>query len=91
LLDGPVVGAGAFDGHDQVPDVMLLHGLANAVEGRAQVALGVGHGRGGQQHPAKEVGEQVTGAGLGAVDGDDAEVLRTDGLDPLAEVAFERE
>ena len=36
----------------------------------------------GDEDAAVEVGEHPLGAGLGAVDGDDAEVLRPDGLDP---------
>ena len=36
---------------------------------------------GADEDAAVEVGEHPLGAGLGAVDGDDPEVLRTDGLD----------
>src|SRR5206468_10451081 len=40
-----------------------------------------------QEHTAVEVGEEVAGARLGTVDGDDAEVLGPDGLDARREEA----
>jgi len=77
-LHGAVVLAGALDEDDQVAQVMLLHGLTEAVDGGLEVAAGVGQRGRRAQHLAVEVGEQPLGAGLGAVDGDDAEVLRPD-------------
>src|SRR5438445_2961007 len=38
-------------------------------------------GSGFEEHAAVEVGEEVAGAGLGTVQGDDAEVLGSNGLD----------
>ena len=45
---------------------------------------------GGYEDAAVEVGEHPLGAGLGAVDGDDAEVLRPDGLDARDRQSFGR-
>ena len=39
------------------------------------------------QRPAEEIGEQPLGAGLGAIDANDAEVLGADGLDALDELS----
>ena len=41
----------------------------------------------GDEDAAVEVGEHPVGAGLGRVDGDDAEVLGSDGLDARGEEA----
>jgi hypothetical protein len=80
-LDGAVVLAGELDEDDEVAQVVLLLGAAEAIDGGLEVAAGVGQGGGLEQDVAVEVGEQPLGAGLGAVDGDDAEVLGPDLLD----------
>src|ERR1700736_6605594 len=65
LLDGPMIFAGAFDGDDEVAEVVLLASLTDAVAG----------------------GEEVVGARLGAIDGDNAEVFGSDSLDAWDELA----
>ena len=86
-LDGSMVFAGAFDGDDEIAELVLDHGLAKAIDGGLEVAAAVGQGGGLDQDAAIEVGQEVTGACLGAVHGDDAEVLRPDGLNAWAEQA----
>ena len=87
VLHRAMVFAGAFDGDDEVGQLVLAHGLADAVDGGLEVAAVVGHGRRFKQCPAVEVGEEVAGAGFGAVDGDDAEVFRSHSLDAWGELA----
>ena len=54
--------------------------LAEVVDGGLEVTAVMGQRGRFQQDAPVEVGEEVAGAPLGAVDGDDAEVFRTDGL-----------
>ena len=86
-LHGPMVLAGAFDGDDQVAQVVLTHRLADAVDGGLQVAAAVRHGCGFEQRAAVKVGEEVARAGLGTIDGEDAKVLGADRLDAGRELA----
>ena len=86
-LHGPMVFAGAFDGDDQVGQVVLAHRLADAVDGGLQVATLVRQGRRFEQDAAVEIGEEVARAGLGTIDGEDAKVLGADRLDAGREQA----
>jgi hypothetical protein len=55
--------------------------LANLGDGGVEVGPVVGDHRGRDENAAVEVGEEELGAGLGAVEADDAEVFGTDLLD----------
>jgi len=79
--------AGAVEGDDDVAEVVLPPGLADAVEGGLEVAAARGQGRRLPQRAAVEVGAAIAGACLGAVAGDDAEVFGADGLNPWRELA----
>ena len=81
-LDGEVVSPGPLDGDDEVGDAGPGDGLADRPGHGLEARPGVLDDGGGYDDAAVEVGEHPLGAGLGAVDGDDAEVLRPDGLDP---------
>ena len=74
-LEGAIVVAGAFDGDDDGAQVMVVHGLPNAVDGGLQLAALMFEGGGLEDGLAVEVGEQVARSGLGAVDGDYAKVF----------------
>jgi hypothetical protein len=87
-LHGSVIFAGAFDEDDEIAEVMLLSGLVDAVDGGVEVAAGMVESGGLQEGAAVEVREQVAGASLGAVDGDNAEMFRADGLDAGGELAI---
>jgi len=79
-LDGTVIVAGAFDGHDDVAQVVIGHDLPEAIDGGLQVAFRVGQGLGIDEDLAIEVSDQEARTRLGTVDGDDAKVGRTDFL-----------
>src|SRR5262245_3023993 len=74
-LHGAMVLAGAFDGDDEVAEVVLGQGLAEAVESGLQSAVSVADLGRLEQWLAVEVGEHVLGATLAAVETEDAEVL----------------
>jgi hypothetical protein len=80
-LHGTVVFAGACDEHDEIAKLVLCLGLAEPVDGGMEVRAGMVERRGLQEDMAVEVGEEVTGPRLGAIEGDDAEVIGADGLD----------
>src|SRR5713101_3887789 len=82
LADDVVVTAGAFDGDNQVVQRMKLLGLTQAGDGGFQVSAVMFDDGGRNQDVAKEVAQHPFGAGLGAIDTDDAEMLRADFLDP---------
>ena len=80
-LDGEVVAAGPLDGDDEVAEAGSA--TASRIVGPwPRVPRGCARRRWRYEDAAVEVGEHPFGAGLGAVDGDDAEVLGPDGLDP---------
>jgi hypothetical protein len=81
-LDGEVVSPGPLDGDDEVGDTGPGEGLADRPDHGLEARPGMLDDGRGYDDAAVEVGEHPLGAGLGAVDGDDAEVLRPDGLDP---------
>lgn len=66
---------------------MLGEGLADLGDGGVQSGAVVLDRGGRDQDAAVEVGQQEFGAGLGAVEADDAEVLGTDLLDAGMEQA----
>src|SRR5229473_4959237 len=82
LANDVVVTAGAFDGDDQVVQRMKLLGLTQASDGGLQVGAIMFDDEGRDQDVAKKVAQHPLGAGLGAIDTDDAEMLRSDFLDP---------
>src|SRR5690242_14321538 len=79
--------AGLLDGDDRVAEVLLGDGAPEVGDGGVESRAGVLDGGQGDEDAAVEVGEQPVGAGLGRVDGDDAEVFGPDGLDPRGEQA----
>ena len=87
-LHRAVIAAGLLDGDDEVPQVVLGDGPPEVGEGCVESGAGVLDGGQGDEDAAVEVGEQPGGAGLGAVDGDNAEVLGSDGLDARGQEAF---
>ena len=78
-LDRAVVAAGPFDDHDQVADLGRSR-AERTLDRRANPAGLLDHG-GSDEDAAVEVGEHPFGTGLGAIDGDDTEVLGSDPLD----------
>ena len=58
-LDGAMIVAGAFDGDDDILEVVLAHGLTDAVDDGLEVAARVRHGGGFEEGAAVEVGEEV--------------------------------
>src|SRR5262245_51755773 len=87
-LHRAMIRAGLLDGDDRVAEVMLGDGAPELGDGGVKSRAGVLDGGQGDEDAAVEVGEQPVGAGLGRVDGDDAEVLRSDGLDAGGQEAF---
>src|SRR5207249_4829385 len=81
-LDGSVVASCALDGDDVVLDAVLVQGLVEEPHGGLQTGLIMLDDGGRDEDPAVEVGEHDFGAGLGAIDAEDAEALGSDGLDP---------
>ena len=80
-LDEAVIAAGAFDGDEAVAELMVGEGLADVGDGGVEVGSVVGDGGGRDEDAAVEVGEEELGAGLGAVEAEDAEVFGSDLLD----------
>jgi len=76
-----VVAAGALDGDAEVAEVVVGDGLAEPGEGLVKGRAVVVHGGGRHEEGAVEVGEHPLGAGLGGIDGGDAEVRGADLLD----------
>ncbi len=81
-LDRRVVVAGALDGDDRIAEVMLGRGAADPGGEVAEPLAGMLDGSGLNYDISIEIGEHPFGTGLGAIDGDDAEVLGPDLLDP---------
>jgi hypothetical protein len=86
-LDRTMLFAGAFEGDHEVAQVVLADGLPEAIDGGLEVAALGGQGRGFEQDAAVAVGQEVAGAGLGTVDGDDAKVFGADALDARDKLA----
>src|SRR5260370_41738505 len=82
LADDVVVTAGAFDGDDQVVERMKLLGMTQAGDGGLQVGAIMFDDDGRDQDVAKEVAQHPFGAGLGAIDTHDAEMLLSNLLYP---------
>ena len=80
-LDRSVVASGALDDDDQVLDVVPGHGVADGRHGGLEARPVVLDGGRLDEDSAVEVGEHDFGAGLGAIDADEGEVLRPDSLD----------
>jgi hypothetical protein len=81
-VDGGVIVAGALDGDDEVAEVVVGPGPADAGREVVEPPAGLLDDGGSDEDVALEIGEHPFGAGLGAIDGDDAEVLGPDLLDP---------
>jgi hypothetical protein len=80
-LDRGVVVAGALDGDDEVAEVVIGHGLANAGREVGERLAGMLDRRRVDEDVAIEIGEHPFGPGLDTIDGDDAEVLGANLLD----------
>jgi hypothetical protein len=72
---------GLLDGDDHVLDLMLLAEPVDLVDHPAERGLLMLDDRGRGEDGAIEVGEHPLGAVLGAIDGDDAEMLGADPFD----------
>ena len=81
-LDRLVIGPGPFDGDDEIPELVGGLGLTQGGDGLPEALAGLFGERGGDQDAAVEIGEHPFEAGLGTIDGDDAEVLGLGLLDP---------
>src|SRR6266850_5177799 len=81
VLNGAMVTAGPLDGDHEVAQVVVAAGPAELIDGGVEGGAVVREQRGGHQDVAVEIGEHPLGAGLGAIDRDDAEVFGTDLLD----------
>jgi hypothetical protein len=79
------IATGALDNDDQVFEVMASNGLAENSDGFVEGSPIVFDDRGSDEDAAVEVGRHPLGASLGAVNGDDTEVLRTNFLNPWRE------
>jgi hypothetical protein len=86
-LNGAVIVAGHFDGDDAIAHVGLGDGELHTLDGGREVAPGMSHGGRFEENTAIEVGEEIARARFGAIDSEDAEVLRPDGLDAGGEEA----
>jgi hypothetical protein len=82
-----MIRAGLLDGDDEVAEVVLGDGPPELVDGGVESRACVLDCGQRDEDAAVEVGEQPGGAGLGAVDGDDAEGLGADGLDARGQEA----
>ena len=81
-LDRQVIVAGALDGDDEIAEVMVGHGARDAGDEVVEPLTGMLDDGGVDEDVAIEIGEHPFGSGLGAIDGDDTEVLGADLLDP---------
>ena len=77
-----VIATGALDDDDQIFQAIASDGLAENSDGFVESGPIVFDDRGRDEGAAVEVGHHPLRAGLGAVNGDDAEVLGTDFLNP---------
>jgi hypothetical protein len=82
-----VIAAGAFDGDEEIAEVVSGDGLPELLEGVVEGEAVVFDERGWDEDVAEEVGEHPFGAGLGTIDGDDAKVFGSDLLDARVEGA----
>ena len=87
-LDGAMIVAGHFDGDDAIAQLVLSAGLANAFDGRAKIIAVVLERGGRKKDLAIEVGEEIAGPRLGAIEGEDAEVLWADRLHAIGDDAI---
>jgi hypothetical protein len=81
-LDREVVVAGAFGGDDEVAEIMIGRGLADASDEVIEIRSGVQDVGWSNEDVTIEISEHPFGFGFGAIDGDDTEVLGPDFLDP---------
>ena len=76
-----VITPGLLQDHDVILDLVGSRDLADLGEGMIERVAAMVQDRGSDQNLAIEVGQHPLGAGLGTIDGDDAEVLGADGSD----------
>jgi hypothetical protein len=81
-LDRQVIVAGPLDGDDEIAKIMVRHALADSGHEVVESLAGMLDDGGLNEDVSREISEHRFGAGLGTVDGDDAEVLGPDLLDP---------
>ena len=67
-------------GDDAIAHIVLSHRLADGFDGGVEVVAIMVQGGGLDENGAIEVGEEIAGARLGAIDGEDAEVFGADRL-----------
>jgi hypothetical protein len=84
-LDRPVIGAGLFDGDDEITEVVSGDRLAQLGDGLVETALCVFDDSDWDEDAAVEIGEHHVGTVLGGVNSKDAEVLGADGLNAWSE------
>ena len=77
-----VKSARHFNGDDEVFETMFFHGLLQRQHGQVKGTSVMFNDRGLAEHLSIEVGEHPLGPHLGTVDGNDAKLLRADGLHP---------
>jgi hypothetical protein len=81
VLRGMVIAAGAFDGDDDIAQIVPGHGLTQLSRRRRQGGPVMLDDGGWNQDIAIEVAQHPLGAGLGTIDADNAKMLRSDLLD----------
>ena len=81
-FDREVIPPGPLDGDDHVQQTGPLDDLAYRLHHRLEAVSCVLDRGGRYEDLAVEVGQHPFGAGLGTINADDAEMLRTDGLNP---------
>ena len=86
-LHDAMVLTSAFNGDDQVAQVMLAHGLANEFHDCLQAGTGVLQRSRVDENSAVEVGQHEFGTKLGTIDADDAEVFWSDRIDTVGKLA----
>ena len=87
VLDRFVINTGLFDGDDEITEAVSGDRLTQLGDGLLEAVLGVLDDSDRDEDAAVEIGEHRVGTGLGGVNGEDAEVLGTDGLNAWAEDA----
>ena len=79
-LHGPMIDAGHFHRDDVIADVMFFKRLAQLKHGDLERGATVLDDGGRDKHVAVKVAEHPLGSRFGAIDGDNAEPFRPDGL-----------
>ena len=75
---GQVIIAGSLDGHDHVAQRVFFNGLPNALDGGLELGTIVFDGVGADKHLAVETADEHFGSRFGAIETNNAEMVRPD-------------